>query len=344
MNMRNMLAVPLLLLALSAAAQQPASSQQATEPVGRNTITPKSTTHNGHPALEYQGKQGWATYIEYFVWQGEPALGFAMAQSVPGSTGQPQCPGQVYVTRTRISGDFHGTKCNSFDLARAGATADKQNGTVVLTAGGSTYTLVPIVTRGDERRAAPRLGAAVEFLARAVHNFDRVYANLRRLGMEARSQTAGQSLQPAADTAPQPQGDKRGVLNITSDPGDVQVYINDEPRGMTSAEGHELLRLPPGAYRLRLSQPGYKDFEQPVTLLSGQQQDVSAKLQTLGPPPFKAEDIVDLLQGKVAPKRIATLVEDRGVDFPMDPDLEKRFRALGASNDLLLAIANNKKR
>ncbi len=344
MTMRNMFAVPFLLLALSAAAQQPTSSRPMTEPAGRNAITPKSATHNGHPALEYEGKQGWASYIEYFVWQGEPALGFAMDQLMLGFTtgGPPQCPGQVYVTRTRISGDFQGTKCGSFDLPRAGTTAVKQGGVVILTSGGSTYTLIPILTRGEQRRAAPRMGAAVEFLTRAVNNFDRVYANIRRLGIGAQSQTAAQSMQPAADTSAQ--GDKRGVLKVSSDPGDVQVYINDEPRGMTSAEGHEVLRMPPGTYRLRLSQPGYKDFEQQVTLASGREQEVSAKLQTVAPPPFKVEDIVDLLQGKVSPKRIATLVEDRGVDFEMNPEVEKRLRGLGASNDLLLAIANNKKR
>ena len=346
MIMRNKLAIPFLLVALGALAQQPPAAQQASRAVGpAGAITPKSATHNGHPALEYEGKQGWASYIEYFEWQGEPALGFAMAQSRPGFTAaQPECPGQVYVTRTRVNGDFHGTKCDSFDLTRAGTTVDKQNGTVVLSSGSSTYTLNPIVTRGGEQRATPRLGAAVEFLTRAVNNFDRVYANIRRIGMEAQSQTAGQSLPPAPYTSAQPQGDKRGVLNITSDPGDVQVYINDEPRGMTSAEGHEVLRLPAGTYRLRLSQPGYKDFEQQVTLVSSKEQMVSAKLGTVGPPPFKAGDIVDLLQGKVSPKRIATLVADRGVDFEMDPDVEKRLRALGATNDLLLAIANNKKR
>ena len=338
MIMRNMLAIPLLLVALGAPAQQAPAGQQTNRPVGRAGITPKSATHNGHPALEYEGKQGWASYIEYFEWQGEPALGFTMAQ--------PQCPGHIYVTRTRVSGEFQGTSCDSFDVARSAATADKQEGKVALIVGAKTYTLIPILERGDERRAAPRMGAAVEFLTRAINNFDRTYANIRRLGTEAQSPAAGQAMQPAANvTGPtQPPQDTHGVLNITSDPGDVQVYINDEPRGMTSAEGREVLRMPPGTYRLRLSQPGYKDFQQEVKLASGKEQEVTAKLETVGPPPFKAGDIADLLQGKVSSKRIATLVEDRGVDFEMNPDVEKRLRALGATNDLLLAIAGNKKR
>lgn len=336
MTMLRTLAVPFLLLALVAAAQDRPSNQPANQPGGHPGKPPKSATHNGHPALEYEGMQGWAAYIEYFVRQGEPALGFTMAQ--------PQCSGHVYVTRTRVSGEFPGTSCESFDVARSAVTADKQEGKVALIVGKTTYALVPIMERGEERRAAPRMGAAVEFLTRAVNNFDRTYANIRRLGTEAQPQSPDQTLQPAAGTTKQPARDARGVLNLTSDPGDVQVYVNDEPRGMTSAEGREILRMAPGTYRLRLSLPGYKDFEQQVTLVSGKEQEITAKLETVGPPPFQASDVADMLQGKMSPKRVATLIQERGVDFELNPDLEKRLRALGATSDLLLAIATNKKK
>ena len=336
MRIRPTLAIPLLALAVAAFAQDQPASQPSGRSGARQGKPPKSATHNGHPALEYEGFQGWAGYVEYFVRQGEPALGFSMAQ--------PQCPGHVYVTRTRISGDFQGTSCDSFDLARSEATADRQEGKVTLTAGASSYSLTPMVERGDDRRPAPRMGATSEVLVRAVRNFDGVYANLRRLGM-AQAQPAGDAVQPAADTADlkQPR-DNRALLDLTSDPGDVQVYINDEPRGMTSAEGHEVLRLPAGKYRLRLSLPGYKDFVQDLTLAAGQKQGVTARLETVGPPPFAAGDIADMLKGKVSPLRIASLVRDRGVDFDLNPDLEKRLRTLGANQDLLLAIATSKKK
>jgi len=343
MTMLRMIAVILLFVALAAMAQEQPSNQQG----GHQGKPPRSATHNGHPALEYEGMQGWGAYIEYLVRQGEPALGFTMAQMTSGSAmAQLNCPGHVYVTRTRISGEFQGTACESFDAARNGATAEKQEGKVTLTAGGTTYTLVPIVERGDERRSAPRMGAAAEFLVRSVKNFNGTYANVRRLGAEAQLQSAGQTMQPTAATGAtaQTRRDLRGILSITSDPGDVQVYVNDEPRGMTSAEGREVLRMPPGTYRLRLSLPGYKDFEQQVTLVSAKEQDVTAKMETVGPPPFQASDVTEMLQGKMSPKRIASLTQERGVDFELNPDLEKRLRGLGATSDLLLAIATNKKK
>ncbi|MBZ5647885.1 MAG: PEGA domain-containing protein [Acidobacteriia bacterium] len=341
--MQRTIAIAFLLAALSAAAQDQSSNQQPNRPGGRGGMhamgnPPKAVTHNGHPALEYGGNQGWGVYIEYFTRQGEPALGFSMAQE--------QCQGHVYVTRTRISGDFHGTSCESFDVARNGATAEKLPGKVVLTAGSSTYALEPLTERGDERRAVLRMGASAEFLVRSVKNFDKVLANVHRLGTEAQAQASGQSAQqaPTDSSKPQPARDLRGSITITSDPGDVQVYINDEPRGMTSAEGREVLRLPAGTYKLRISLPGFKDFQQEVRLVSGKNLEVTAKLETAGPPPFTAGDVAEMLQGKMSPKRVASLVQERGVDFELNPDLEKRLRGLGASGDLLLAIATNKKK
>ena len=338
MRRRITFAIALLAALLGAEAQERPGGQARNQPGGRAMNPPKFATHNGHPALEYEGVQGWAGYIDFFMRQGEPALGFTMAQ--------PQCPGHVYVTRTRISGDFQGTSCDSFDVPRNGATIEKQEGEVVLTSGSATYNLVPMLERGEERRPAARMGASAEFLVRAVKFFDKTLANVHRLGAEAQARAAGQGYQPAtpASAASQPERDTRGVLSITSDPGDVQVYVNDEPRGMTSAEGKEVLRLAAGTYKLRLSLPGFKDFVQDVRLTPGKDQEVTAKLETAGPPPFTAGDVAEMLQGKMSPKRVATLVQERGVDFELNPDLEKRLRGLGATSDLLLAIATNKKK
>src|SRR5574340_1512227 len=319
----------LLLVSLTVAAQQPPvpaqpPGQAAGARAGRMMAhPPKAVTHNGHPAIEYEGAVG-SAYIDYFMHQGEPALGFTMAQD--------QCPGHVYVTRTRIGGDFRGTPCQSFDLQRQGTTAERQAGQVVLTSGGASYTLVPQVERGEERRAAPRAQVSGQILIRAVTAFGKTFANVRRLALEAQAQEPGQNPQGASPTAQMPAQRKAGAtLTLHSDPGDTQVYINDQPRGMTDAEGSEVIHLPPGSYRVRLSLPGYEDFVQAVTLAPGGKQEITAKLQEAGPPPFTADDVSEMLHGKMSPKRIATLVQERGVDFALNPEVEKRLRGLGAT-------------
>jgi len=62
-----------------------------------------------------------------------------------------------------------------------------------------------------------------------------------------------------------------------------------------------------------------------------------------GPPLFTFQDIVDMLQGEIAPDRIADLVAERGVDFALTDAAEKRLRAAGAHSELLLAITKAKK-
>lgn len=318
--------------AVANAQQQPAARTAQGRGQGNRRMLPvNAVTHNNHSALEYQGAMGNA-YVDYFTFQGEPALGFTMAQD--------QCKGHVYVTRTRVAGDFRGTPCKSFDLTRDETTVDKGQGSVVLKSGDAAYTLTPLVEKGEEQRPAPRAQVLAEMLARAVRAFGKTFANVRRVGMELQGQTQGTAQQTGLAAAAR---QMRGTLNISSDPGDAQVFVNDEQRGSSDEDGHASVQLPAGNYRVKVSLPGYKDFEQAVTLTAGAQQELKAQLEAEGPPPFSESDVSEMLKGEMSPKRITTLVQQRGVNFALNPDLEKQLRAMGASSDLLLAIATNKK-
>jgi hypothetical protein len=71
-----------------------------------------------------------------------------------------------------------------------------------------------------------------------------------------------------------------GTLKIQSQPGEAQVYVNDEPKGMTSPEGD--LRqsgLVPGTYRLRVALAGYKTWENSVTVTAGETTTAFAPLE-----------------------------------------------------------------
>ncbi|HEV2021051.1 MAG TPA: hypothetical protein VGQ94_00830 [Terriglobales bacterium] len=62
-----------------------------------------------------------------------------------------------------------------------------------------------------------------------------------------------------------------------------------------------------------------------------------------GPRPFTVQDVVDMLLGGISPKRAATLIQERGVDFALNDKTEQQIRAGGGDSDLLLAIAKAKK-
>ena len=62
-----------------------------------------------------------------------------------------------------------------------------------------------------------------------------------------------------------------GTLKIQSQPGEAQVYVNDEPKGMTSPAGElRLSGMAPGTYRLRVALAGYKTWENSVTVTAGE--------------------------------------------------------------------------
>lgn len=332
--MNRIFALLFVLLSLSAVAQQADEGTRQNRGSRPNMPAPKVAQHNGHPALEFDAPAG-TIYIEDFSYQGEPALGFTFAQD--------QCIGHVYATRTRIAGDFRNTACRSFDVARESTTIERDGGVVTLTSEGTSYKLVPVVERGDQQRLMERAQLPAEMFGRAVKAFAKTYAAIRRMSLEAQPAAATNASSPVAAAAARTAANRSGTVTITSDPGDTQVYINDEPRGMTSSEGREVLPLKPGTYRLRVSLPGYQDFEQSVTVAAGQNQDVAATLAPVGPPPFSASDVEEMLKGAMSPKRIASLVQERGVAFAMTADLEKRMRALGASGDLIHTLSTSKK-
>jgi len=69
------------------------------------------------------------------------------------------------------------------------------------------------------------------------------------------------------------------VLLIEATPGDARVYIDDEPVATTSPEGRlKLSTLSPGEHRVRLTQRGFKDYEETVQLTSGETTHVSTAL------------------------------------------------------------------
>jgi hypothetical protein len=62
-----------------------------------------------------------------------------------------------------------------------------------------------------------------------------------------------------------------GTLKVQSQPGEAQVYVNDEPKGMTSPAGElRLSGMAPGTYRLRVTLAGYKTWENSVTVTAGE--------------------------------------------------------------------------
>jgi hypothetical protein len=115
----------------------------------------------------------------------------------------------------------------------------------------------------DDRGINFRLTDNIEQRVRDAGGADDVVASLRRA-----SQRRAETERP-----------RTGGLIIKTTPGETQVYLNDELKGMTSPEGE--IRLPdlqPGSYRLRVSLPGYKSYEQSMPVTAGEDQTVYVTL------------------------------------------------------------------
>ena len=67
------------------------------------------------------------------------------------------------------------------------------------------------------------------------------------------------------------------------------------------------------------------------------------RLPPPGPPALGLKEVLDALQSRVPKARLLALIQQYGVDFALNDDIERQLREAGADSDLLLAIAKAKK-
>jgi TPR repeat protein len=133
-------------------------------------------------------------------------------------------------------------------------------------------------------------------------------------------------------------------LKIVTNPASAQVYVNDEFKGTSSAEGVLVIgKLAKGKYHVRVSLAGFNDWARDIELVPGSPSTVEASLQHAGPPPLSLQDVTGLLKGGISRVRAATLVKERGVDFALNDSIEQQIRSAGGDSDLLLVIATSKR-
>jgi hypothetical protein len=189
---------------------------------------------------------------------------------------------------------------------------------------------------------------SLQEIVEAVNKFEVIAARLE--GRDPPAETTAAPSKPAetkpAPAKPQPAAAKPATLVVTTHPPGAQVWVDDNARGPSDAQSGQMTvtRVPAGrSYRIRVSAPGFQDWTQAVTAAAGQTHAIEARLTPAGPPPFSVSDIVALLQGEVAPARVAALVTERGVDFTLTDQAEKQIRAAGGDAELLVAIVKARK-
>lgn len=79
-----------------------------------------------------------------------------------------------------------------------------------------------------------------------------------------------------------------------------------------------------------------------IALIAALPVPVSAQADEASEPPLTEAKIVQGLETGVASKRMTVLVEKRGVDFSLTPEIEQQLRGAGANDDLVGAIRNAK--
>jgi hypothetical protein len=274
--------------------------------------------------------------VEGIERNGQFSLKFAIALAKRGTPSAARCFGYLYVFSSGALYDNADTStCKRNDLSRAKATMlplrPSRRSWLRINVAGENYALDAIL---ENPGSAGQIHAEdwdlpiLKFLYLSVTNFTEAERQFRRL--------------TALATRPEP---KPAKLTIATSPTGATVYLDNEPKGASSQDEGKLLitGLSPGSYHIRVSSTGFRDWGKTVAVVAGDDLLVQATMDRIGPPPFAATEIIELLKGGVSPKRVAVLVQQRGVNFALDDDFDRKIRDAGGNAELLVAIAKAKK-
>ncbi len=289
--------------------------------------------HQGRPALKVtSGRQ--VAFVEYVDWQGEPAFKIQVQHYHFAL-----CNGYLYISRNRV--EYHPLPNFRDDSVRvergqASATAVHRQRDTKIAAAGRNFTLVYM----DAEWSVLDRSQMVEFAHLAIRDFDAAEQQFMRLTAALRAPPAAPA-QPAPLPAPVP---KPATLKVRSEPGAVQIYVDDVFKGISSTAGNLVVEsLSPGTHQVRLSLIGYKEWKQEVELTAGESKLLHAKLEPVGPKPLSLAEIEEALSAGVATARVAALIKEYGVDFSLTDEAEQRLRGAGADDALILAVLKAKR-
>ena len=300
----------------------------------------EAVLRNGRPALKFTDMaHPYFTFVEDAS-SADPALRFLGIHSLYNQA--QGCTGSLYVSAARVwwEPQFLTPRCaaGKFDVERAGVTSIRlrypgtPDGNQLLF---NVKDEKHLFETGNEIEGKWRRVVSdpmAELLVRSLNDFSGAYEEFKRL-------TASLQPKPQLPAAP-----ASGTLVLSSQPVNVQVYVDDVFKGMTSAEGRLVIEgLAPGAHRVRMNLIGYTESARTVELKPGETATVEAKLEPAGPKPLALAEVEEALTNGLPPKGITKLVNQYGVDFALTKPIEQRLRSKGADSDLLVAIATNKK-
>lgn len=199
-----------------------------------------------------------------------------------------------------------------------------------------------------QMRCGPSSGQAnFQDILEAAENFDAALARVKA-ETESKKQEEAKAKREAEEKAAleaAARAPKTGTLQITTQPGEVQVYLDNKFKGVSSDKEGELIieGVEAGSHRLRLNRPGYKELSQDVAITAAQAQALRFALEPTGPKPLGFDEVEEALKNGLPPKRMTALVRQYGVDFTMTTEQESRLRSAGADDSLILAVVQSKK-
>ncbi len=276
----------MLLLALPPAAMRAAAQEQGAGSELFGEAGQRVVYNNGEPAVRFISRTGSSAYV-YYRKRGEEDT---FAVNVYDWDTFKIRTGWLFISRDTVSFVSDEDKKRDFSVPRAEVKKVKGQGTwngmnflLVKVKGGEKRFMVSYVPVPPSRTGfwGAHQKPAFEYLERLVKNYDEAEAEFKQsLAKIKIDPVLAPNAAPAAQVnAPHP-AESKAAAEVTSEPAGAETYVDGAFSGSTPSK----LQLTVGEHTIKVTRPGYKDWERKVSIEAGSAKTLHAILEPAGGP------------------------------------------------------------
>jgi hypothetical protein len=238
---------------------------------------------NGVPAIKFVSQSGSVAFAHFRKYESEDAFAIPVVDWDTAKTHS----GWLYITQTRaIFETDDDVKTRNFKVLRTEVTKVKymsswpawtnEHHMEMKVAGKGKRFLISFSPTPPSVRGAHQK-PVIEFINKAITDFEATVSSFQAAAAKLQSVSPGamRSNQTPPDASVDANPEMKMILDISSEPTGAEIFIN----GVFNSSTPSKLKLGVGEYTIKVSRPGFKDWERRIVVEAGSSKTLNAILE-----------------------------------------------------------------
>jgi hypothetical protein len=239
---------------------------------------------NGFPALKFISGTGSVAFVYFRKYENEDAFAIPIVDWDTTKTHS----GWLYITRTRVVFETDDdAKKRNFNVPRSDVTKVKYMSSwppwtnehhmeMKVSGKGKRFLIMfspmpPSGVRGAHQKTV------IEYIGKAITDFDATVNSFQALAPKLQSPVSTPIQNNQSPAAVSTATDNKAIVEINSEPSGAEIFVN----GVFNSSTPSKLKLSVGEYVIKVSRPGFKDWERRIVVEAGSAKTLNAILEKL---------------------------------------------------------------